>query len=190
MINSLKNSKKKDDTKNFKDFLHNENLTLENYKLASTRFTNESTKASHKSPQTLSTSNKSPQNIGYVLSEGSKKSETPSLSLNMFRTNEEMKALSNMTDSVSSFTDNGKSFLIIVKVLESMISEIKLKGFNRIRQEIEDKTQDAKILQNNVSSLENSLRIVRNHTKNCGQSNDILLKENDKMMIAGDVSKF
>jgi hypothetical protein len=68
-----------------------------------------------------------------------------------------------------------------------MISEIKLRGFDRIRQEIEDKTQEIKFLQNNVSSLENSLRIVKNHTKNCGQNNEVLLKENDKLMIVGGV---
>jgi hypothetical protein len=107
MISSFKNTRKKDNTKNLKDIIVNDPLILEQNRLASTRFTHESTKASIKSPQAVSISNKSPQSLGYVLSEGSKKSETPSLSLNMFGTNEDMRALSNMTDSVSSFTDNG-----------------------------------------------------------------------------------
>ena len=68
-----------------------------------------------------------------------------------------------------------------------MISEIKSNGFNRIRQEIEDKSQEQKILQYNVNSLENSLKIIKSHFKHCGHESDSMLKENDKLIIMGDV---
>jgi hypothetical protein len=70
-----------------------------------------------------------------------------------------------------------------------MISEIKLNGFDRIKQELEEKMTYKAYLENNVSSLENSLRILKTHFKHCGNLNNKLLKENDILYQTGDVRK-
>jgi hypothetical protein len=75
-----------------------------------------------------------------------------------------------------------------VRQLELMINDIKLNGFNRIKAEVEEKMKIRNILENNVNSLENTLKILKSHNKSSDVSNSKLLKENDLLMSTGEVS--
>jgi len=99
--------------------------------------------------------------------------------------------------SASQFQDNGKiiievyieiNFLFLVRQLEVMINDIKLNGFNRIKAEVEEKMKIRNILENNVNSLENTLKILRSHNKCSDVSSSKLLKEKDVLMLTGEVS--
>ncbi len=98
-----KATKKKDNAKVLQDLLHEDNFySAKNF---SGRMTCESTKASVKSPN-YTTSSKSP--IGYVITEGSKKSDTNTAS-NLFKTSDDMRLYSsNTVETTSLFSENGK----------------------------------------------------------------------------------
>jgi hypothetical protein len=68
-----------------------------------------------------------------------------------------------------------------------MISVIKSNGFDRIKSDLEEKTKMRQIVQNNVDSLENTLKILKTHNKQSGNENTKLIKENDRLLLTGDV---
>lgn len=67
-----------------------------------------------------------------------------------------------------------------------MISEIKFNGFDKIKSEQDEKLKYRKHLENNVNSLENSLKIIRSYSKNQGSNNSKLIKENDRLLLTGE----
>ncbi len=68
-----------------------------------------------------------------------------------------------------------------------MISEIRFNGFDRIKEEQDQKMKYIKTLQNKVNTLENSLKIIKNHSKHHTDKNVKLIKENDRLMYIGGV---
>ena len=70
-----------------------------------------------------------------------------------------------------------------------MITDIKLNGFNRIKAEVEEKIKIRSLLENDVNSLENSLKILKSHSKSSDVNNSKLIKENEMLYYTGEVSK-
>jgi hypothetical protein len=68
-----------------------------------------------------------------------------------------------------------------------MICDIKFNGFIRIKAEIDERAKELRIVQGNVNSLENTLKILKSHNKQSGVENNKLIKENDKLLSTGDV---
>jgi hypothetical protein len=72
-------------------------------------------------------------------------------------------------------------------MLETMIYEIRLNGFDRIKAEIEEKQNIKKTLENSVASLENTIKFTRNSKKTNYTEFKNLIRETDTMMFIGDV---
>jgi hypothetical protein len=68
-----------------------------------------------------------------------------------------------------------------------MIYDIRLNGFDRIRLEIEEKMRLKKEIENNISSLENTLKLTRNSSKMNITEYKNLIREIDTMTLLGDV---
>jgi hypothetical protein len=68
-----------------------------------------------------------------------------------------------------------------------MIYDIRLNGFDRIRLEIEEKMRLKKEIENNISSLENTLKHTRNSSKMNITEYKNLIREIDTMTLLGDV---
>jgi hypothetical protein len=71
-----------------------------------------------------------------------------------------------------------------------MITDIKLNGFNRIKAEVEEKIKIRSLLENDVNSLENSLKILKSHGKSSDVNNSKLIKENEMLYYTGEVIIF
>lgn len=61
--------------------------------------------------------------------------------------------------------------------LEHLIGEIKFNGFDKIKQEIEDKKKIKMIIQNRVDTLKNQLKVYNSQKKLFGNENTKLLNE-------------
>jgi len=68
-----------------------------------------------------------------------------------------------------------------------MIYEIRLNGFERIKAEIEEKQLIKKTLENNVASLENTIKLTKNSNKTNYTEFKNLIRETDTMTFIGDV---
>jgi hypothetical protein len=71
-----------------------------------------------------------------------------------------------------------------------MITDIKLNGFNRIKAEVEEKIKIRSLLENDVNSLENSLKILKSHEKSSDVYNSKLINENEILYYTGEVIIF
>jgi hypothetical protein len=143
----------------------------------STGFSTSTNRAKSKNKTFISNNNYSSNNIYTSSNTNARTPKTPKSLTNM-----KSFLSKNMSETGSSFT-----FQENVKNLETMINEIKSYGFDRIKTEIDDKLIYKKNLENNVNSLENSLKIIKNHSKHNGTSNIKLVKENDRLLFTGDV---
>jgi len=61
-----------------------------------------------------------------------------------------------------------------------MITEIKYSCYDRLKDEQEQKVKLVKHLDNNVNTLKNSLKIIKNHSKHFNDRNIRLIKEIDR----------
>jgi hypothetical protein len=68
-----------------------------------------------------------------------------------------------------------------------MIYEIRLNGFERIKAEIDEKQIIKKTLENNVASLENTIKLTKNSNKTNYTEFKNLIRETDTMTFIGDV---
>lgn len=98
-----------------------------------------------------------------------------------------MKSMKSLLSKNSNETGISFTFDQNVKQLETMIHDIKSYGFDRIKTELDDKLLYKRNLENNVNTLENSLKIIKGHNKHNGNSNSRLIKENDSLLFKGDV---
>ncbi len=70
-----------------------------------------------------------------------------------------------------SFDDNGKFLFKLVRTLEYLIQEIKTKGFEKCRDEVEKKGNLKKMLEISVENLQKKVHIFNNQKKNFGGQN-------------------
>ena len=71
-----------------------------------------------------------------------------------------------------------------------MINVLRYNGFEKIKEEQEEKVIEMRNLDNTVNTLENSLKIIKNHFKQNEDSNTKLIKENLRLLNLGDVNYF
>ncbi len=72
----------------------------------------------------------------------------------------------------------------LVKSLESMINEIRYNGFDKIKDEQDEKARHIKELESNNNILQNSLKIIRHHHKSHNDTNIRLIKETDRLALS------
>jgi hypothetical protein len=76
---------------------------------------------------------------------------------------------------------------LIVRHLESLISEIKTNAFDKVKNEVDGRNKIKFVLANNVDVLQNTLNVVKSQKKLYGNANTKLLNENDRLMTSGEV---
>jgi hypothetical protein len=74
-----------------------------------------------------------------------------------------------------------------VRQLESLILEIKSEGFDKIKEEINNKLNEKKTLEKNVETLTNSLKINNHHFNDLGALSTKLSQQNLLLMNCGEV---
>lgn len=72
-------------------------------------------------------------------------------------------------------------------MLEGLINELKIDGFDKVKSEIDIKINEKKTLERNIDTLKNSVKIIKEERKKYGNQNTKLLNENDMFLNSGDV---